>query len=503
MAPGLLAPSGRAYKPRMTEARADRSFPVFSEHAWRNLVRESTGGKSVEDFAFRTEDEILRLPLYGQTAAPRLLRRQSPAWTIVQRIDHGEIADAARQIADDLAGGADGIDLVFAGSPVAHGRGLPGAPAAADLISALPGNVAVRLDGGEATLTLAAPAVGSRPLALAADVPTILGAQGFLRRSIASHEAEILAFAAALEKADASGVLVADGRVWHAGGASEGQELAAVLAGFTAILRLLVERGGLPPVRAAGRLGICLSVDADRLAGVAKLRAARLLLRRVLEVAGISGVTPPIHAESSWRMLSRRDIHVNVLRSTAAALAAIVGGADSLTVLPHTLAAEEPDPHARRLARNLQAILLHEARLHRVADPGSGSGAVESLTGALAETAWEKFRAIEAAGGILAAVLSGSLQAGIAATRDARARRLRDGKTQLVGTTLFPAEPAAAASFSAAVPPAASAVTAPPLVFARLAGPYESEAGQLDAGGQRGRNDRVAVEDSPPMLEAG
>ena len=82
-------------------------------------------------------------------------------------------------------------------------------------------------------------------------------------------------------------------------------------------------------------------------------------------------------------MMTKRDPHGNIVRGTIAALAAAVGGADAVTVLPFSAALGVPDAFARRIARNTQTILIEEANIHRVADPAAGSGAIEALTDAL------------------------------------------------------------------------------------------------------------------------
>ena len=84
-------------------------------------------------------------------------------------------------------------------------------------------------------------------------------------------------------------------------------------------------------------------------------------------------------------MMTARDPYVNVLRGAIAAFSAGLGGADSVSVLPHTLAVGLPDSLARRLARNAQLILLRESNLGFVADPAAGAGAFEALTKALCE----------------------------------------------------------------------------------------------------------------------
>ena len=167
--------------------------------------------------------------------------------------------------------------------------------------------------------------------------------------------------------------LVADARAVHAAGGSPAQELAFALAAAMALLRGL-EEGGTPLGEARALIAFRLAADADELATLSKFRALRIAWSRVEEACGLEPRTAHVQAESAWRMMTARDPYVNVMRGAAAAFSAGLGGADSVSMLPHTLAAGLPDGLARRLARNAQLILLHESNLGFVADPAAGAG---------------------------------------------------------------------------------------------------------------------------------
>ena len=100
-------------------------------------------------------------------------------------------------------------------------------------------------------------------------------------------------------------------------------------------------------------------------------------------------------------MMTAKDPETNILRTTIACFAAAAGGADSISILPHTIAHGLPEGFARRIARNTQLILADESHVDFVADPAAGSGGVEALTDALCEAAWDEFQPIETEGGIL------------------------------------------------------------------------------------------------------
>ena len=142
-----------------------------------------------------------------------------------------------------------------------------------------------------------------------------------------------------------------------------------------------------------------LAADQDQLLNVAKLRALRKLWARVQEACGVEAQPCFVAAETAWRMLTKRDPHGNIVRGTIAALAAAVGGADAITVLPFSAALGVPESFARRIARNTQSILIEESNLHRVTDPAGGAGAIEALTAQFCDSAWQFFQQIEAAGG--------------------------------------------------------------------------------------------------------
>jgi methylmalonyl-CoA mutase len=271
---------------------------------------------------------------------------------------------------------------------------------------------------------------------------------------------------------------VADGRPVHAAGGSEAQELAVALAHAVAYLRAL-EAAGIALDDGRRMLFFRLAADADQLLTMAKFRALRKLWARVEEASGLAPRPAFVSAETAWRMLTRRDPQVNTLRTTMAAFAAGLGGADAVTVLPFTTALGLPDRFARRLARNTQAILLEESNLAKVADPAAGSGAIETLTDQLAQAAWSLFQEIERAGGAAAALEQGLIQHKIAAVRAEREKAIARRKETLTGTTEFPhlAEVPPAVLDVAAVTMVASgpaAIRFDALAPTRLAEPFEA-----------------------------
>ncbi len=461
-------------------ARIAVDIPRFSEEDWRALVLRSTG-QSIGALTSRTDDGINVGPIYGHRtdATPIYRPREGERWRIVQRVDGKDAASTLSATSAEIAGGADGIVLTFADSihPLAGTVRITAAHSLATELSAiLPTNAAVFLDAGPKTAAVV-PAflkVAARhgySLNLLGDPITAVATGHLKANDPAGLSSELVGLCNRFEADGINGaIMTADGRVWHAAGASEVQELAAVLATFIAVLRQLTEHE-VPLARAAKRVGVAVAADSDQFLTIAKLRALRLLLRRALDAAEVDA-NVPVHAETAWRMMSRREPRMNVLRATGAAFAAAVGGADTISVLPFD-AIDGASAAAGRLARNTQIVIAEEAQVFRFSDPAAGSGAVEALTDALAERAWERFRAIEAAGGMIAALKTGSFQQEVAATRDARIARVDAGETEMVGVNVFKAAEAEPAK---SAPPAAPTSPGNVLVFRRLAEMAEASA---------------------------
>ena len=416
---------------------------------WREAVAKVLKGQDVECLVTRTDDGIAVEPLYPAAAVSGPTDGRRPC-TILSRLDLDD-ADAADAAAlDELENGATGLVLTLAGAVPARGFGL--AANGFSLDRALRGVeldlLPLRLEpppfsGLEAARLLVDVARTRRLDAAALDLDAGLDPVGDLARTGATPEAWP---ALARRTAEAAGVLRglglggpllrADARPYHEAGASEAQELASVLATAVTYVRCL-DGAGLPPDVARRALSFLLAADVDHVLTTSKFRALRRLWARVEESCGLAPRPIALHAETAWRMMARRDPHSNLLRTTLACIGAVLGGADSVTVLPFTAPLGLAGPLSRRLARNTPLVLLAEAGLDRVADPAAGSGVFEALTEALCRDAWTLFQRIEAHGGLPAVLADGSWPAEIAATRRRRRLDLREGRRVIVGTTNY------------------------------------------------------------------
>ncbi len=226
---------------------------------------------------------------------------------------------------------------------------------------------------------------------------------------------------------------------YHLAGANAVQELSIALATGIEYLRNLTNRG-IEPSSVCHQIGFRHAIGRDLFMEAAKLRACRRLWARAADACGVAEEYrgAPIHAIASPRTLTTRDPWVNSLRTTAGAFAAAVGGADILTVLPFDAAIGESEELARRIATNSQTILREESHIGRVVDPGGGSWYLEKLTDNLAHAAWQHFQAIEARGGMIAALIDGSIADELSKSQSSRQRMVATGREPVTGVSSFP-----------------------------------------------------------------
>ena len=423
-------------------------FGGADEESWLGAVEKALKGASFERLRTRTGDGIVIEPLYRGSRDAIVEGGHAPAmpWTALQRVDHPDAGKANALALEDLADGAAGLDIVGRGAANAFGFGVEGLDKTETFTALFDGVLldaaALRLNAGAslgAAKALAAYLKSREVDPAAVTVSFGLDPFGAVANTGKAGDIDAAARLAAALKGDGfkGPFLAADGRAFNAAGASEAQELAAILAAAVSYLRAL-EAAGVTLEDAATMVEAVVAVDANQFLGIAKIRALRRLWRRVLTACGIAPSPLAIHAETAWRMMTRRDPWVNMLRTTIAGFAAGVGGADSLTVLPFTAALGLPDAFARRVARNTQLILIEESNLYRVADPAAGSGFVETMTDDLAKAAWALFQEIEEAGGLAATLGAGLLQGKIAEVRAARDRDIAKRKAAITGTSEFP-----------------------------------------------------------------
>ncbi|MEO7260643.1 MAG: methylmalonyl-CoA mutase family protein [Jatrophihabitantaceae bacterium] len=453
------------------------SFPAANREQWRALVAavlarvgpsgvsagEGAGGPE-DALSYRNYDGLRIAPLYtaadlpdgvgleaaglpGQPPFTRGSSAERAGWDVRQRVAEPDPAASNRAALAELAGGASSIWLQLGSS--SSGVGAPVESLAAVLDGVYLELAPIALDAGaetEAAAEALLRLVSARGLA-PAEVAGTLGGDpiGHAARTGTAPDLGLLARLAALA-ADSPRLLpsTVDASVYSEAGGSDSDELAISVAVGVAYLRALTE-AGLSVDSALAQLEFRYAVSADQWASMAKLRAGRRLWGRVAELCGATAASrgQRQHAVTAAVTLTRRDPWVNLLRATVGCFAAAVAGAEAITVAPFDSAIGFPEDFGRRIARNTQSILHDESSLARVLDPAGGSWYLESLTERLAEVAWDKFTAIERAGGAVAALESGELAGMLAASWQPRRDNIARRRDPITGVSEFamPDEP--------------------------------------------------------------
>jgi methylmalonyl-CoA mutase len=448
-------------------------FPAADYASWRQLAESGLKGASFDKkLVTRMLDGFAMQPLYtndDQDDATRLIHQvlcaavdakdAASGWDIRQLHDHPDPKSVNAAILDDLENGAtsvllcldaaartgaditsgdagiDGIaihcladldailDDVYTNlATVALDAGAAAIPAAALLAARLEKDGQNSADADDDFASDAAPAFNIDPIGT-------LAATGCLPVSADDAIKQAADIAADLiDRFPHATAITVNGAPFYNAGATDGQELACLLAGGVTYLRALTDTGMVID-QAAGAIAFNVAVGTDFFAGIAKLRALRLMWSRVLSASGVDDATITINAVSAEMALSKVDPWVNMLRTTVTSLSAGLGGADSVICLPYDHLIGLSDGFARRIARNTQLILQEESNVHRV---------IDNLTRELASNAWGRFQSLEAKGGIIKALADGSLQKEISEIWQNRANRVATRRDPLTGVSEFP-----------------------------------------------------------------
>jgi methylmalonyl-CoA mutase len=225
----------------------------------------------------------------------------------------------------------------------------------------------------------------------------------------------------------------------HEAGATAVQELAFTIADGKEYAKRAVE-SGLDIDAFAGRLSFFFGIGMNFFMEVSKLRAARTLWYRVMDGLGARDERSKMlrtHCQTSGVSLQEQDPYNNVIRTTVEAMAATLGGTQSL----HTNALDEaialPTDFSARIARNTQIVLAEESGITRVVDPLGGSYYVEALTAELVDQAWALIEEVDGLGGMTKAVATGMPKRRIEEAAAARQARVDMGEDVIVGVNKY------------------------------------------------------------------
>jgi methylmalonyl-CoA mutase len=225
----------------------------------------------------------------------------------------------------------------------------------------------------------------------------------------------------------------------HEAGATAVQELAYTLADGMEYVRV-AQAQGLEIDAFAGLLSFFFGIGMNLFMEVAKLRAARTLWHRIMTDLGAKNDKSKVlrtHCQTSGVSLTEQDAYNNIIRTTIEALAAVLGGTQSLHTNSYDEAIALPTDFSARIARNTQLILAEESGVTAVADPLGGSWYVEKLTRELEERAWVLIQEVEGRGGMTKAVAQGLPKQRIEEAAAERAAKVDTGETVIVGVNRY------------------------------------------------------------------
>ena len=235
-------------------------------------------------------------------------------------------------------------------------------------------------------------------------------------------------------------VVTVDGTIFHNSGSGIVTQLAFVLAKGADYLTHLTEHG-IDIDQAAPKLRFNFAVGSNYFMEIAKFRAARYLWANIVNAYGLNDADNAamfIHCSNSEWNKTTYDPYVNMLRTTTETMSSLIGGVDSMTVLPFNKVYESPTEFSERIARNQQLLLKGESYFDKVNDPAAGSYYIEELTEQIIQESWKLFLEVDEMGGYEKAFEKGFIQEKVKAESQQKDADIANRKRTLLGTNQYP-----------------------------------------------------------------
>lgn len=439
------------------------SFSIPSYEEWKEEVEKSLKGKSIEKLHSMTYEQLQLKPIYTRRDLQPLQLEQYPGfpsyvrgtepngyiskpWAVSQELVAASPNEWNEIVKHDLARGQTEIHLVLD----RLGFSVTSLHDVETMFSGISlQNYSLRVDAGACSLPFLSLLVAylqkqQIPLdtlrgTIGMDPLAALAEKGELSISLSTLY-DVMADVTkwAKEHMPHTKTIIVHGEPYHNGGANAVQELAFAFATAVEYINECLDRG-LVIDEVAERISFSFAIGSNFFMEIAKLRAARLIWSRIVQAFGGNEQSQKIaiHARTSHFTKTVYDPYVNMLRATAEAFAAVVGGASSLHVSPFDEAIQPADEFSRRIARNTQLILQEEAHIGKVIDPAGGSYYVETLTAQVAEETWKLFQQIEENSGMTKALQAGFVQAEIEKIAKLREQNVKTRKEKIVGTNVY------------------------------------------------------------------
>lgn len=390
-----------------------------------------------EDFAgdetFPGEGDYLR----GVNAAGYM----DQPWDIAQRVKSDSIEKANEQLLHQLSRGATAVNIdLIEDVPYEQAADLDKLLRGVDLTK-----TALHIRTGASSLkaisfgVLSVPNFKRAKGMVGGDPLGQLAAAGRLCKALPALYDE-MAEAVRVTKRAAKGVrpVLVDANVYASGGATAVQEIAYAMATASEYISAMMERG-VSADDAASSIRFAFSLGANFFMEISKLRASRVVFSRMAGAFGAGDAARKIDVFARTASFTKTvyDPYVNLLRATTESFAGVVGGVNAMEVAPLGEPICGTDEATERAARNIQIMLQQEFDLLEPVDPAGGSWYVEKLTAELIAAISDQFKAIEAAGGMFAALKAGTVQAEISKVLADRFSKLATRYDRAVGTNMY------------------------------------------------------------------
>ncbi len=407
-------------------------FPAVSTQSWEDVIHHDLKGADyAKKLVWQSPEGIAVKPYYRSEDIAYLNIDQTPGtfpylrsaratgnWRIREEIEADDPEQANRDAQNAIASGAEEISFLHAA-----------VRSASDLGMLLVNLQTVPLHFENADDTVMSLLIGR--LKSKADSPLV--STGY------SPFANLDAAAATIRSAPPALVpFTIHGEYFEEAGANAVQEVAFTLSAGVDYLAEMDARG-VEIDHAAASVTFSFTTGASYFFQIAKLRAFRMLCARAVESFGgcHDAAKARMHARTSLWNKTIYDPHVNVLRATTEAMSAVLGGADSVCMTPFDYCYKTPDEASRRLARNTQIMLKHEAMLAQVADPGAGSYFLEVMTDSIAREAWKMMQQIESDGGYRKVCATGRLDHALEESEKTRDKAVAVRRRVFTGTNQY------------------------------------------------------------------
>ncbi len=485
--------SAAAGEPRQVEEAPDNLRSVSEQDpkdradvaAWRKLASEDLGGESPDSLVWQTPDGIAVKPLY--TAAdlealdwtdtvpgafpflrgPRATMYANRPWTIRQYAGFSTAEESNRFFHANLKAGQMGLSVAFdlathRGYDSDHPRVVGDVGKAGVAIDSVEDmkilfagipldkmSVSMTMNGAViptlANFIVAAEEQGVPANKLSGTIQNDILKEFMVRNTyIYPPEpsmrivADIIAYTA--KRMPRFNSISISGYHMQEAGATQVQELAFTLADGLEYVRAALSKG-LAVDEFAPRLSFFWAIGMNFFQEIAKMRAARLLWAKLMKQFNPRderSLMLRTHSQTSGASLTEQDPYNNVIRTTIEAMAAILGGTQSLHTNGFDEAVTLPTPFSARIARNTQLILAEETGIPHVIDPLGGSYYVESLTASMAREAEKLIAEVEALGGMTRAIEAGMPKLRIEEAATRRQARIDRGEDVVVGVNKYP-----------------------------------------------------------------